>query len=542
MASSLDRRSVLAATGAAALFGWARPALAQTTPVAETAYGKVQGTVENGVKVFKGVRYGASTGGAGRFQPPSRPAPWAGVKECVAYGASSPQPASAPNPLTSDGRPVVASGDEDCLFLNVWTPALDGKKRPVMVWLHGGGFSTGSGSSPWYDGVNLARRQDVVLVTINHRLNVVGYCALGELGGERFADSANVGMLDIVQALHWVQVNIERFGGDPKTVMIFGESGGARKTSLMMGFEPGRGLFHRAAVESGSALRMDTQAVGTERAEKLLAALGIPKSDPGRLVSVPLADLVRVGAEATRGLGQFRPAVDGRSLKGHPFHPDAPAMTRDVPMLIGTNRTEQAFGLGFLPGIADLDDVGLKQRVAATVPADQADGVIAAYRRLNPSSRDDELLYMIATDRSYFLDCALQAERKAAQGGAPVYVYGFYRHTPVQGGRLYTPHASEIAFVFDTLAKAPTIVGPVTPEAQTLADKMSTAWASFARTGKPAAPGLPDWPTYDGTRRATMILDYQPRVENDPRGEQRRMMLAFGSQQYLDHEVGGPPA
>jgi para-nitrobenzyl esterase len=546
MTHPLSRRGLIAASGAAGLAGalaWARPALAQAAPIVETAHGKVQGLVENGVKVFKGVRYGAYTGGPARFQPPSAPMPWAGVKDCTAYGASSPQMGGAgANPLTGGATRLETIGDEDCLFLNVWTPALDGARRPVMVWLHGGGFSTGSGSSPWYDGVNLARKQDVVLVTLNHRLSVAGYCALAELGGERFADSANVGMLDIVLALKWVKTNIERFGGDPGRVMIFGESGGGRKVSLMMGLEPGRGLFHRAVVESGSAIRVDSQTVGTERAQKLMQILGISRSEPDRLTSLPLDDLVRAAYQAQRSLGQFRPAVDGRSAKRHPFDPDASPLNRDVPMLIGTNRTEQSFGLGFLPGIASLDDAGLKQRVSASVPADQADAVIATYRRLFPAAKADELLYIIATDRSYFLDASLQAERKAAQNGAPAWMYGFYRHTPVEGGRLYTPHASEIAFVFDTLAKAPTIVGPATPEAQALSDKMSAAWAAFARTGKPSAPGLPDWPAYDGSRRTTMILDEgQCRLEDDPRSEQRRLMLAFGSQQMSPYEVGGPP-
>jgi para-nitrobenzyl esterase len=538
MTSDLSRRGAIAA-GAGLLAVCALPARAQSAPVAETAAGKVQGYREGGVVVFKGVRYGASTGGAGRFQPPRRPEPWAGVKEAAAYGASSPQTTGGPgSPLTGGAAGAAhAIGDEDCLFLNVWTPALDGRKRPVMVWLHGGGFATGSGSSPWYDGAAQARNNDVVVVTINHRLNVFGYCYLGELGGERFADSAAVGMLDVVQSLEWVRDNIERFGGDPRTVMIFGESGGGRKVSLMMGFEPAGGLFHRAAVESGSAIRMDSRAVGTERSEKLLAALGIPKTDLDRLVSTPTADLAMAVAAATRATGQFRPVVDGRSVKRHPFDPVGPAMTKNVPMLIGTNRTEASFMLGFTPGIGDLDQAGLRQRVGRLVPEGKTDEVLAMYARLYPASKPDEVLYMAQTDRSYFLDATIQAGRKADQGGAPAFMYSFYRRTPVATGRLFTPHASEIAFVFDTLDKAGSIVGPVTPQMQALAKNMSTAWATFARTGAPAAPGLPAWPTYDSRMRRTMILNYESHVENDPRGEQRKLMLSFGSQQYADHET-----
>ena len=533
----INRRGVIA-TGASLFAVSALPARAQSAPIAETTSGKVQGLVEQGVKVFKGVRYGASTGGANRFQPPRKPQAWAKVLETTAYAASSPQMAPGPAPsltgASGNGQPM---GDEDCLFLNVWTPALDGKKRPVMVWLHGGGFTTGSGSSAWYDGVNLARKQDVVVVTLNHRLNVVGYCGLGQLGGARFADSGNAGMLDIVQALNWVKDNIGRFGGDPNTVMIFGESGGARKTSVMMAFEPGRGLFHRCAVESGSALRMDSPEFATERAEKMMKVLGLGKTDLDKLVAAPLPDLVRAGAKIQPEMNQFRPVIDGRSLKRHPFDPDAPAMTKDVPMLIGTNRTEAAFGLGFVPGIENLSDADLMKRVASNVPPDRAASVLAEYRRLYPKAKNDELIYMVQTDRSYFMDSVIQASRKADQkGGAGAYVYGFYRHTPVYGGRFHTPHASEICFVFDSLAKGASIVGPVTPEAEGLASKMSTAWANFARTGKPSAPGLPAWPKYDSAKRPTMVLNYQSKVEDNPRGEQLKIMLPLGTQQLNERE------
>jgi para-nitrobenzyl esterase len=398
-----------------------------------------------------------------------------------------------------------------------------------MFWMHGGGFSTGSGSSPWYDGTNQARKNDVVVVTINHRLNVFGYCSLAGLtDDERFADSANVGMLDCVAALHWVRDNIGGFGGDPGRVMIHGESGGGRKTSTMMALEPAAGLFHGAAVQSGSALRMDDVETGARRTAKLMEVLGISSVD--QLLAVSVEDLERAVAPATAELDQFRPVVDGRSLKRHPFDPDAPAMTADVPMLIGTNRTEQSLFFGSRPGVTEIADADLPRWLDGWLPADRVGEVIATYKEIHPDARNDELLYMITTDRGYFLDSTLQAERKAAQGGAPAYHYQFYRETPVEGGRFHVPHASEIPYVFDTLASATSINGPVTAEAQALADTISTAFARFARDGAPSAPGLPAWPAYDSTR-PSMILDYQARVENDPRRRQRELMNAIGSQQ-----------
>ncbi|HEY9216428.1 MAG TPA: carboxylesterase family protein, partial [Phenylobacterium sp.] len=431
---------------------------------------------------------------------------------------------------------------EDCLVLNVWTPSTSGK-RAVMFWMHGGGFSTGSGSSSWYEGVNIARKQDVVIVTVNHRLNVFGYCDLSAYGA-RYAESGNVGMLDCVLALQWVRDNIARFGGDPSRVLIHGESGGGRKTSMMMAFNPAQGLFHRAAVQSGSALRMDGQALAQEKAKRVLAGLNIAAADVDKLQQVPVADLLRAGQKASAGLGQFRPVVDGKLLPRHPFEPDATPLSKNVPMIIGTNRTEASAFMGGDPAMDTLDDAGLKREIGKLVPATETDKVFGAYKRLFPKSSNAEIAYMVSTDRGYFLDSTIQAAKKAELGGAPAYVYSFYRHSPVQEGRYFTPHASEIPFVFDTLGNADRIVGPVTPQAQALADKMSAAWANFAKTGQPSAPGLPDWPAYNAQTRPTMIFDEGAglHVENDPRGEQRKLMLAFGSQQDRQSELPAPGA
>jgi para-nitrobenzyl esterase len=384
----------------------------------------------------------------------------------------------------------------------------------------------------------MASKQDVVVVTINHRLNVLGYLYLGDLGGGEFADASSAGMLDCVLALQWVKDNIERFGGDPSRVLIFGESGGGRKTSTMMVMPPAQGLFHRCVVQSGSQLTLDTPEVGMERTEKFLKALNIARTDIGKLQDASLDQLLGAVAGAVEGTGQFRPVAGAPSTPWHPFHPDAPAISAGVPMMIGSNRTEQSVFMGGNADIVTLDDAGLNQRLASWIPESDRADVVAMYRRLYPEVRNDELLYMASTDRGYFLDSTIQAALKAEQGAAPAFHYQFYRETPVEGGRYHVPHASEIPFVFDNLDKAISIGGQPTLEAQALADRMSATWATFARTGDPNHEGLPTWPAYDTRSRPSMIFDVETRVENDPRSAQRQRMLAFGSQQHQGREAG----
>lgn len=505
-------------------------------PVVETAHGRVRGISRDGVHVFKAVPYGDDTSGSNRFMPPRPPRPWAGVRDCLEYGPQTPQgssPAAEPQDARSPdgytrlyvGRPEVQS--EDCLILNVWTPALDNARRPVMFWIHGGGFSTGSGSSPWYDGTNVARKQDVVVVTINHRLNVFGYAHLGAFS-ERFADSANCGTLDCIAALEWVRDNIDRFGGDPDRVMIHGQSGGGRKTSMLLATTPAAGLYQRAVVQSGAQLRVDTLETGTEKASRLLAALNIAPGEAERLQQVPLADIQRVQARAARG--QWMPVAGTPSLPGHPCDLAIPAMSSNVPVMIGTCRTETSGFMAADATVNSLKDEALLQRLEV-VERGQGAALLAMYRRLYPNSGNAEIAYMAASDRSYFLDSTIMATARAEQATAPTFHYSFDWETPVDGGRFFAPHAVEIPFVFDSLANSEVMVGPVTPETQALADRVSALWASFARTGVPAAPGMPRWTPYDTGRRATLVINTQSRMVDDARGEQRRAMLAFGSQQ-----------
>lgn len=335
--------------------------------------------------------------------------------------------------------------------------------------------------------------------------------------------------------------NIASFGGDPKRVLIYGESGGARKTSSMMAMPPAQGLFNRCVVQSGSQLRLDTPDAGMERTEKFLKALNIPKTDLARLWTVSQDEILAAVPGAVAGSGQFRPVINSPSIPAHPFDPAAPTMSAQVPMIVGSNRTEASVFLGGDPKIVNLTEAELTSRVATLVPAGEAAETIAMYRRIYPKAKNDEILYMTSTDRGYFLDSTILAGRKADQNAAPVWVYQFYRETPLEGGRYHAPHASEIPFVFDTLGKAKSIGGEPTAGGQVLADRMSAAWANFARNGNPNGGKTPTWTKYNSATRPTMIFDESPagpRMEDDPRSEQRKRMLAYGSQQYGAREAG----
>lgn len=507
------------------------PLLARNnSPVVETSAGKLRGSQANGVAVFKGIRYGEPPTGAGRFKAPRAAASWSGVKDALAFGHAAPQGRSmdpeGPSPMGFSLQGENATFSEDCLYLNVWTPSLDNSKRPVMVWLHGGGFSTGAGASILYDGSNLARGEDVVVVTLNHRLNGFGHLDLSELGGDEYADSSVVGMLDIVLALQWVRDNIANFGGDPGRVTIFGESGGGRKVSTLMAMPAAQGLFHRAIVQSGSQLLLETPEVGSHRAKLFMQALQLKPGDVRKLRDIPAEKLLQAINRASAAMGQFRPIAGSPALPGHPFHPTAPALSAQVPMLIGTTLTEMSFFLSRNPRLKNLSDDGAVEQIKTLVPADKAASVYATYKRVYPQLNPEDILYRVATDRSYFLDSTIQGALKAQQGAAPAFMYSFEWAQPLGEGRTHVPHGSEIAFAFNNTHL---VRGDNNPQA--LANTMSAAWAAFARSGNPSTEALGEWKPYDEKQRRTMILDAQCRMENDPRGELRELMLSFGSQQ-----------
>lgn len=504
-------------------------------PVVTTSLGKLRGAFANGAYSFKGVHYGASTAGPVRFLPPVPPKPWSGLRDALHLGPPAPQDRSWASGGSSDIHVPDLTGpgpiSEDCLVLNIWTSGLSGRStRPVMVWLHGGDYTIGSSGAPMYDGAHLAAKHNVVVVGVNHRLNVFGYLYLGIIGGEKYADSGNVGMLDIVLALRWVRDNIAQFGGDPGNVTIFGQSGGGAKVSTLMAMPSAKGLFHKAIVESGSQLRANSREEADATARKFLAHVGIAPARLTDLLQMPMQSIISglhsmTDPDPNDALG---PVVDGRSLPRHPFDPDAPAITASVPMMIGTNATETTNLLGHSdPRLFSLSEADMRARLKVLLgTSDNAtvDDLIKACREDLPNASPSDIYFAVSTDEMMRMDAITQAERKAAQKAAPAYMYLFAWRTPVLGGKLKSPHGIEIPFVFGNLAEARARIG-TGPDLQPLAEKVSGVWAAFARTGNPSYPGIPQWPIYTRSDRATMLLADECRVVNDP-GKEERLALA----------------
>jgi para-nitrobenzyl esterase len=496
---------------------------------AETSYGKVRGTEANGIKIFKGIPYGASTAGSNRFMPPAAPAKWTGVRDTLEYGQSAPQ-SDPGSPRSASPLAVAAAGlpreGEDCLVLNIWTPALDNKKRPVMFWCHGGGFSSGSGSSPMTEGENLARRGDVVVVTVNHRLNVLGFTYLQEYGGSEFAQSGDVGMLDLVQGLKWVKENIAHFGGDANTVTIFGQSGGGRKVGTLLAMPSAKGLFHRAIIESGPTIKLVEREQATRVAARLMDKLGVPKSQVRDLQKVPVEKImaayfavVRDMAGADQMTEGFSPTMDGKAIAKHPFYPVAADASPNVPLMLGSTRTE-------LTSSADaaafsLNDADMRARIRQLM-GPTSDQIVDVYRKANSGASPSDIYFLIASDNRYGAPVMKIAERRAALGKAPVYLYYFRWETPIDGGRLKSPHTIEIPFAFDNIKT--NRMTSTAPDAPALADKVSSAWIAFARSGDPNTSKLPKWPAFEGKNRPTMVFNNESKIENDPLREQRQVM------------------
>lgn len=505
---------------------------------AETPFGKIRGVDIDGIKIFKGIPYGASTAGTNRFMPPAEPADWSGVRDALAYGHSAPQrdptaPPPQPGTISISGENLPPEG-EDCLVLNVWTPAVrsarsSDRKRPVMFWCHGGGFATGSGSSPDNDGTNLARRGDVVVVTINHRLNVLGFANLSEFSDD-FAASGDAGMLDIVQALKWVRSNISQFGGDPNNVTIFGQSGGGRKVETLLAMPSAKGLFHRAIVESGAAVKVVDRDVAVRNSEQLLAKLGIDKKNVRALQKLSVEKIMAAYFAVVKddpgvdpSLGGFSPSVDGKILPQHPFYPGASTVSAEVPVMIGCTRTEMTLFSLHDPSAFSQSDADMRKRVTDLLGG-QATNMIDLYRRLNPGASPSDIYFLIASDYRYGAPTMIAAQRRAALGKAPVYLYYFTWETPVLGGRLKSPHTMEIPFAFDNVKISARITGGGA-DAMALADKVSDSWIAFARSGNPNTPKLPQWPAFDTKDRATMVINNMSKVVNDPLREQRLAMF-----------------
>ena len=507
------RRSILTGLGAGLLLAGG-PARAQAAPRAQTQWGPVRGYSDAGVSVFKGIPYGADTGPR-RFQPPTPPTPWTAVRETIAYGPASPQ----------SGRNDGPTG-EDCLYLNVWTPHLrDGARRPVMVYVHGGAYSSGSGSSPLYDGARLARRGDVVVVTLNHRLNAFGYAYLAPLVPE-LADSGNAGQLDLILALQWVRDNIAEFGGDPGKVMVFGQSGGGAKIETLMATPAARGLFHRAATMSGQQVTASGPGNATRRTLAWLDAMKLKPEQAAMARTLPAERLIEAQSALDPVLGfgglYFGPVLDERSLTRHPFYPDAPAQSATIPMMIGNTHDETRAFLGSDPSNFTVDWAGLPAKLTQqTMRVDiDAATVVAAYRGLYPAYSASDVLFAATTAARSWRAAIIEAEARA-KAGAPAFAYEVDWVSPREGGKFGAPHMTDIPLVFDNVAAPGS--NAVGPTAQPMADRMSEAFLAFARSGDPNCAAIPHWAPYDLPRRQTMVFDNVSRLVDDPRGAERRL-------------------
>ena len=483
----------------------------------QTDKGQVAGYIDNGIYTYKGIPYAK----AERFMDPQPADSWEGVRSSRAYGPTAPQGKRTgwySDELAfsfnwNDGFP-----DENCLRVNIWTPGInDGKKRPVMVWLHGGGYSSGSGQElPSYDGASLARKGDVVVVTLNHRLNVLGFLDLSAFG-EKYAASGNAGLLDLVAALQWVQNNVEAFGGDASNVTIFGQSGGGGKVSTLLATPSAAGLFHKAVVQSGSMLRTMDQKWSAKIGEAAVAEFGSVEA----LASAPYEQILAAGEKAiakvrpqaeAEGFASFifgwAPTVDGNVLPAQPFDPQAPEQSKDIPVMLGTTIHEFSMST-YVPQLREISKEGAVEYLKATKFGDRIDEFVTIFEKTYPDYQPKDL---VDTDIIFRPSTIAQADVKVAQQGAPVYMYMFAWESPVLDGILRSTHCMEIPFVFNNADLHASMTGGG-EEAVALADKMSQAWINFARTGNPNAEGLPQWPEYTPEEGGMMIFDNQCEIK-----------------------------
>ncbi len=505
--------------------------------VAKTQYGKVRGYVDAGVLTFKGIPYGQDTGGENRWLPAKAPKPWDGEYPALIYGANCPQRL---HDYTAIEQSFLYDWDdgymsEDMLKLNVWTPSLTGK-RPVLVYFHGGGFTFGSAYElPSQEGAQLARHHDAVSVTVNHRLNLLGFLDMSEIGGPAYADSVNVGMTDLVASLRWIRENIANFGGDPDAVMIYGQSGGGSKVTCLMGMPSAAGLFQRASAQSGGGGNIPGVEQSRELARQLTKELGLRPNDLASLQKMEWAKLNAAGnaviaklsppAPGVTGPGSapsatprvgWSPTVDGRIVTLRSFYDVAPEISKNVPMLIG-NVSEEGNRMSSRPTEAEWHTT-----LARTMGEAKATALIAAMKKAYPEKSIRLLSYGV-NGLSSRNNVQRMVKLKYEQKGAPVYQYYFTWQSPMleDAGAW---HTAELAFCFDNTKRCEQGTGH-TPEAQALAKKMSTAWVNFARTGNPSQPGLA-WTPSDPTRCQTMVFDNHCRIVSDPEGELRRILLS----------------
>jgi para-nitrobenzyl esterase len=513
--------------------------------VAEITHGKIRGIRNEGVNIFKGIPYAGRISGDRRFRRPAQLEPWTGVRDTLQLGAPSIQP---PNQTRGLNEPKP---NEDCLFLNVWTPTNDNKKRPVMFYNHGGGFATGSGGAVDQDGSNLARIFDVVVVETNHRLGIMGYLYLDEIAGTDYAGSGNMGMLDIAAGLNWVNKNIAAFGGDPNNVMIFGESGGGAKTSCLYAMPKAAPYFNKASIESGPGVRMVPKEAASEMTSIVLKELNIAPKDWRKLLDVSTADLLGIQFKMPALMSQteyskkngivgfvpndFAPVVDGISLPYHPFDPTAPEISQNKPLMTGWNEDEYTFFAMFANDTAAItaDFTGIQAMLEPQFGNDTKK-IIETYRHSRPNASAADIWIAIRSINMFGLGTVKLAERKAQQNGAPVYLYNFaYKSEAKIPGTDYplgTPHAMDISFKFnnEVPGKQAGFLGGNKPERFTASHNMAELWTTFARTGKPAAKDVPEWPAFNLNDRSTMRIDAKCEVINNRFSEELAMWRSIG--------------
>jgi len=489
-------------------------------PIVETSSGKLEGQVEDGLFVFKGIPYAEPPVGKRRWMPPEPPRPWQGTRKALVFGAIAPQVIRYTEELASQELQ-----SEDCLFLNIWTPGLDDARRPVMFWIHGGGFQSGSGSLPLFRGNLLAKRGDIVVVTINYRIGVLGFLNLYEVTGGKIPASGNEGLLDQIMALKWVKDNISRFGGDPDNVTIFGESAGSMSSSLLLTLDQARGLFHKAIMQSGSTNVVRSLESVVKMSEAFLAELGINKNDTESLRSVSADRILSAQAQIASRAGSVTPVeplVDGRIIFGNPLDKIRAGSALKIPVICGATLEETRMFLIMEPRARKIDEAGLIKMVQHFIPETRAAALIDTYRRIRASrgmSTDPyDLLVAIQTDCMFRVPAIRVAEAQS-QNRQKAYNYIFTWQAPLLGAY----HSLELGFVFGNLLPDVHGTGPVV---ERLSRQIQDAWTTFARTGDPSCDSLGQWPSYD-RRRQTMILGEKCHVKDTPYEEERLLWDTF---------------
>ncbi|NJB70212.1 para-nitrobenzyl esterase [Saonia flava] len=508
--------------------------------------GKIRGIRNDGVSVFIGIPYAGKVSGNRRFRKPGVMSAWTGIRDTYELEAPAIQ-----GPRRGEPTPA-----EDCLFLNVWTPANDGKKRPVMFYSHGGGFVIGSGGSAGQDGSNLARNFDVVVVETNHRLGMLGFMYLDEVAGSEYVGSGNMGLLDIVEGLKWVHENIHVFGGDPNNVMIFGESGGGAKTSCLYAMPDAAPYFNKASIESGPGVRMLTKDMAAQNTEYVLQEFGLTNKTWRKLLDIPTDEILKVQAKVPftppyqgKSTNQkaadptpvgFGPVVDGIALPYHPFDPIAPDISKDKPLMVGWNEDEFTF---FMWERRDtefptLDFDGLKVRLESQFGEDTPK-IIETYRDSLPNASPADIYIAVSSITMIGLGSVEIAQRKLEQGGAPVYLYNFgYKSEVKIPGTDYamgTPHAMDISFKFNNEIPPkegepdrPSFFGGGRPERFQASHNMAALWTSFAKNGRPLVKELPEWPAYSLSNKATMRIDAQCEIIKNRYAKELEMWTEIG--------------